>query len=169
MKYLLAVILLLVATPCVAGDESMAMPMPQTPPTFDVFKSLVGEWHEAGKGDKGTVVIYELVAGGTALMERMDPGTAHSMVTVYYPDGKSVDMTHYCAEGNQPRMRGKGDAKSMDFTMYDITNLPTKTSPHMEGLTLMFTDKDHLVQEWRHRNGQKVEVHRFDLERQKAG
>ncbi|HKW50799.1 MAG TPA: hypothetical protein VJQ53_03610, partial [Candidatus Eisenbacteria bacterium] len=76
--------------------------------------------------------------------------------------------THYCAEGNQPRMRGEGDAKLMTFTMFDITNLPSASAGHMEGVTLTFKDKDHLVQEWRHKMGDKVEVHRFDLERKKA-
>ena len=166
MKKVLALIFVLAAMPCFAAEEHM--PMVKTPASFDALKALVGEWREVGKGEKGTVVSYELVAGGTALVERMDAGTDHSMVTVYHPDGDKVMMTHYCAEGNQPRMKGEGDAKSMNFTMYDITNLPSTSSGHMEGLTLTFKDKDHLVQEWRHKHGDKVEVFRFDLERKKA-
>lgn len=166
MKRILALIVVLAATPCFAGDEHM--PAVKTPPAFDALKALVGEWHEVGKGDKGTVVSYELVAGGSALVERMDAGTDHSMVTVYHPDGAKVMMTHYCAEGNQPRMKGEGDAKSMTFTMYDITNLATASDGHMDGLTLTFKDKDHLLQEWRHKTGDKVDVFKFDLERKKA-
>ena len=166
MRKLLALILVLAATPCFAVEEHM--PAVKTPASFDALKALVGEWREVGKGDKGTVVSYELVAGGSALLERMDPGTDHSMVSVYHPDGDKVMMTHYCAEGNQPRMRGEGDAKSLNFTMFDITNLPAVSAGHMEGLTLTFKDKDHLVQEWRHKMGDKVEVHKFDLERKKA-
>ena len=144
------------------------MPAVKTPPSFDALKALVGEWREVGKGGKGTVISYELVAGGSALLERMDPGTPHSMITVYHPDGDKIMMTHYCAEGNQPRMRGEGDAKSMTFTMVDATNLASPSAPHMEGLTITFKDKDHVVEEWRHRNGDKVEVHAFDLERKKT-
>jgi hypothetical protein len=165
MRKTVALILALAAAPCVAAEEHH-MPAVKTPPSFDALKSLVGEWHDVS--GKGTVVIYELVAGGSALVERMDPGTDHSMMTVYYPDGAKVIMTHYCAEGNQPRMRGEGDAKSMKFTMYDITNLPTPASGHMDGLTLTFKDKDHLVQEWRHKAGGKVDVFTFDLERKKT-
>ncbi len=166
MKKLLSLILVLAFTPCFAHEEHMAAV--KTPTSFDPLKALVGEWREVGKGDKGTVVSYELVAGGSALIERMDPGTEHSMVTVYYPNGDKVMMTHYCAEGNQPRMRGEGNAKSMKFTMIDVTNLPTPKSPHMDGLTLTFTDKDHLVQEWSHKDGDTVVTFRFDLERKKA-
>ena len=168
MKRVLALLLVLVAVPCFAGEEHKMAAVPATPPAFDALKSLVGDWQEVGKEGKGTAITYELVAGGTALLERMDAGTPHSMLTVYHPDGGKVILTHYCAEGNQPRMRGEGDAKSMNFTMYDITNLPNASAPHMEGLTLTFKDKDHLVQEWRHRNGEKVEVFRFDLERKKT-
>jgi len=166
MKKLFALILVLAATPCFAAEEHM--PAVKTPVSFDALKALVGEWREVGKAGKGTVVSYELVAGGSALVERMDAGTDHSMVSVYHPDGDKIMMTHYCAEGNQPRMRGEGDAKAMNFTMYDITNLASASAGHMEGLTLTFKDKDHLVQEWRHKMGDKVEVHRFDLERKKA-
>ncbi len=165
MKRLLALILILAATPCFAAQEHM--PAVKTPASFDALKALVGEWREVGKGDKGTVISYELVAGGSALLERMDAGTDHSMVSVYHPDGDKVMMTHYCAEGNQPRMRGEGDAKSINFTMFDITN-PSASAGHMEGVTLTFKDKDHLVQEWRHKMGDKVEVHTFVLERKKA-
>ena len=169
MKKVLPLIFMLAATPCLAGEEHHEhMPAVKTPPSFDVLKALVGEWQQVGMDGKGTVVSYELVAGGSALVERMDPGTDHLMVSVYHPDGAKVMMTHFCAEGNQPRMRGDGDAKSMSFTMIDITNLPKPTDGHMEGLTLTFKDKDHLVQEWRHKTGDKVEVFKFELERKKA-
>lgn len=166
MRKILALLIVFAATPCFAHEGHMAAV--QTPPSFDAMKALVGEWHEVGKAEKGTVVSYELVAGGSAIVEHMDAGTEHSMVTVYNPDGTKVMMTHYCAEGNQPRMRGEGDAKSINFTMFDITNLPTPSAGHMEGLTLTFKDKDHIVEEWRHKMGDKVEVFKFDLERKKV-
>jgi len=161
-----AVILVLAPMTCLAGD--MAKPAATVSPSFDALKKLVGQWQEVGKTEKGTVINYELVAAGTALLERMDPGTDHSMATVYYPIGNMVMMTHYCAEGNQPRMRGEGDAKSINFTMMDITNLTTEAGPHMDGLKLTFMDKDHMVQEWRHMNGGKVEVYKFEMERKKT-
>lgn len=168
MKRMLALALILVLAPmtCLAGD--MAKPAAVVSPLFDALKSLVGQWQEVGKAEKGTVITYELVAAGTALVERMDPGTEHSMATVYCPIGNKVIMTHYCAEGNQPRMRGDGDAKSINFTMLDITNLSTENGPHMDGLKLTFTDKDHMVQEWRHKDGEKVQVFKFEMERKKT-
>ena len=140
----------------------------QTPASFDAFKALVGEWQATGSADEKTSISYQLVAGGTALVESMDAGTPHSMVTVYYPDGQRIMMTHYCATGNQPRMVGKGDAKSYAFKMIDITNQPKKDAPHMASLTLTFVDKDHLIQEWGYVHDGKTDVHKMEFERKKS-
>ena len=161
---ILALVFSLVAS-AVAEPPKQAI---QTPASFDIFKSLVGEWTQAGSGSEKASVSYELVAGGTALVERMDPGTPHSMVTVYYPDGNRILMTHYCAAGNQPRMAGKGDAKSFAFKMIDITNQATKNAPHMASLTLTFVDGDHLVQEWGYVHDGKTDIHKFEFERKKS-
>jgi hypothetical protein len=167
MKSLLIVAVCLCSFAASAVADSMEPPV-KTPATFDVFKSLVGDWVSSGSGDEKTTVSYELVAGGSAVVERMDPGTAHSMVTVYHPDGQRVLMTHYCAAGNQPRMAGKGDAKSFTFKMIDITNLPDSKAPHMASLTLTFVDKDHMVQEWGFVHDGKTDVHKFEFERKKS-
>ena len=163
---LAAVAVAVLAAPAFAGEKDMPAAA-KTPKSFDTLKALVGEWREVKK-EKASVIRYDLVAGGTALMESINPGTDHSMISIYHPDGEKIVMTHYCAVGNQPRMRGDGDAKSVTFTMVDITNLPDPKSGHMEGLTITFVDPDHLVHEWRWRAGDKTEVHRFEVERKKS-
>jgi hypothetical protein len=137
---------------------------PKTPEAFNVMKPLAGEWKEIGKGEKGTKVRYELVADGTALVEYLNPGKPECMVTVYYPDGNRVMMTHFCTDGNQPRMVGTGTSKQMTFKMVDITNLEPGAG-HMAGLTITFLAPDHITAAWLYEKGSLRETHTFDLER----
>ena len=68
-------------------------------------KTLDGEWEMTGPdGEKGYAV-FKTMAAGSAVREIMFPGTAHEMTNVYHMDGPSLIVTHYCAAGNQPRMR----------------------------------------------------------------
>ena len=56
------------------------------------------------------VSVIKVTAGGSAVHETLFPGSAHEMVSVYHLDGADLVMTHFCALGNQPRM--KADPKS---------------------------------------------------------
>lgn len=117
---------------------------------FDMLKSLVGTWQM--KDAKGNVmhVRYELVAGGTVLMESLEPAKEPLMVTMYHADGANVLMTHYCDHGNQPRMRAEkpaAGAKTISFRFVDCTNLaPGDGSMH--DLDVTFEDADHMTQVW---------------------
>jgi hypothetical protein len=72
------------------------------------------------------------------------------MITMYAPDGGSILATHYCAAGNQPRMRAKtspGDLQLLDFQFVDATN--TAAAPElMKRLVITFQDADHFTQSW---------------------
>jgi hypothetical protein len=69
------------------------------------------------------VVSYRLISGGSALVEEWGLGTPHETETVFYPDHSDLLLTHYCAQGNQPRLRAvesSGDA--VVFRFVDVTN-----------------------------------------------
>src|SRR5688500_4572531 len=74
---------------------------------FERIKKLTGDWVEVDeKTGKETVMLrYRVIAGGSAVEEIIMPGEPHEMVTVYHLDGSSLMLTHYCAVGNQPRMK----------------------------------------------------------------
>ncbi len=73
---------------------------------FDRLKTLAGEWNVAASGEHhDSKVIYKVTAAGSALMETDSAGSKHEMVTMYHLDGKDLLMTHYCAAGNQPRLK----------------------------------------------------------------
>jgi hypothetical protein len=146
---------------------------PATNPAWEKMKSLVGEWEGTmahGEMNMPVKVSYSLVSGGTSLMERMSaPDEGHDMVTMYYPDGSRLMMTHYCSEGNQPRMRANtaGADGSLAFDFVDVTGLASREAEHMRRLVVKFQDADHFTQEWTHRKAGKDETGIFKYTRKK--
>jgi hypothetical protein len=134
---------------------------------FEQLKTLVGEWE--GTNSEGPVKItYTLVAGGTALMERLQPANEPDMITMYSADGDHVVITHYCSGGNQPQMVAKaaaGNADKVSFTLVRVTGMKTPDEAHMVGLVLTFSDHDHLTQEWKYQRQGKTSANLFQLTR----
>lgn len=116
------------------------------------LKSLAGEWSKPAESDSpASTIVYSVTSGGSAVREIMFPGTGYEMTNVYHLDGKSVVCTHYCAMGNQPRMRAEslsGDGKSIVFAFDSVTNLSKPDEHYMGGLRLDMPDNDHLTQTW---------------------
>ena len=138
---------------------------------FEKLNSLVGEWQ--GKGPNGLLVniSYQSLAGGTALMETRAPTNEPSMISIFHIDGDKLMMTHYCSDGNQPRMRAEvftKEIKSLDFNFVDVTNLAKPATGHMRNLSYTFLDKDHITQVWTWRQDGKDNPAVFDLERIKV-
>src|SRR5574341_1308936 len=78
-----------------AAAQAQPMPAHTMPPSkgFDQLKPLVGEWEGQTSSGKATRVSYQIVSGGTALLERLKTGDEPEMVTVYTPDGGHLAMT----------------------------------------------------------------------------
>jgi len=126
-------------------------PAAKSPASFQQIKSLLGEWEGKLPDGKSASLTYRLVSSGTAVMETMNPSDAQDMVTIYYPDGDRLMLTHYCASNNQPRMRtdaGSTDPKQLIFSYVDATNLGGSKEGVMTGLTVTFVDADHFTQTW---------------------
>lgn len=86
-------------------------------------KALAGEWTRPTQSGGTFVVAYKLVSNGTALLEDWGAGGDHETVSVLHPDHASIVLTHYCAQGNQPRLRivqASGD--TFVFRFADVTN-----------------------------------------------
>jgi len=124
---------------------------------FARLKTLVGEWQAETKMGKATLT-YELIAGGTSLVERESAERMPAMMTVYHLDGDRLMMTHYCMAGNQPRMQARSfDAKTgeLRFIFLDATNLANKDAGHMRNVTMRFAGNDKLSSEWEFYEGGK--------------
>jgi hypothetical protein len=130
----------------VAADKS-------APAAFDRFKALAGEWVAAEDGEmfkKGDLVArYAVTAAGSAVVETVFPGSAHEMVTVYHADGPDLVLTHYCMEGNQPRMRARNPkGPRFDFAFDGGTNIDPGRDRHMNSATLELVGVDEIRSVW---------------------
>lgn len=160
----IAVAVLLVPAFAVAGSEHPALK--HIPPAFTRLESLTGTWQGVGQGMEATTTSFEVVAHGSAIVERLVPGHDDVMVNVYHPDGDAVVMTHYCGSGNQPRMRCSADGASLAFAMTDITNWK-KGEARMSAVTLQLVDADHMKQTWTSDDGDKSESFTMEFVRKK--
>ncbi len=117
---------------------------------FARLKTLVGEWE--ADTDRGKVhTSFELIAGGSALVERDAIGVMPPMMTVYSVDGDRLLLTHYCMMGNQPRMTARGlDPASGEiaFDFLDAANLPTPASGHMHNIVITPPDHGRFTSLW---------------------
>jgi len=137
-------------------------------PSFEQLKSLVGNWQ--GKDQHGNVVhlTFELVSGGSVLMERHDSGNGAQMISMYSAEGNRLVLTHYCSAGNQPTLETEvlpGASKHMDFSFVRATGLKTPEDGHMVGLSITLEDKDHLTQIWSYSDHGKKETDLFTFTR----
>lgn len=154
---LLAVSLLvagLATAPCHAGEGDAAA-------ALDRLKSLAGTWTgvpegqgeaaEAEAAAAGQVThVFQVSAAGTVVMETMNPGTEHEMINMYHLDGDDLVLTHYCAGGNQPRMRwvpGAGEGDSLVFDFDGGTNLAAG-DPHIHNARITFDADGTLDSVW---------------------
>jgi len=153
----------------VAALAEDAMP-PKAPinATFERMKSLVGNWTGTMAGGQPATVTYALVSDGSALMERLAPGTEWEMVSMYASDGDGVMMTHYCGMHNQPRMRAAATPEGpLHFAFVDATNLATPNDPHMDSVTISLPEKGAFSQDWSFKAGGKVTSDKFSFTRAK--
>jgi hypothetical protein len=131
------------------GVRAEDKPAKATNANLEKLKALAGTWVEADKDGKPTdkvVSVIKVTAAGSAVHETTFPGQPMEMVSVYHMDGPDLIMTHYCALGNQPRM--KADPKSSPNTIHWAfaggSNLDPAKDMHMHEATLKFIDADHI-------------------------
>ncbi|KAA3618059.1 MAG: hypothetical protein DWQ05_08425 [Calditrichaeota bacterium] len=118
---------------------------------FDKIKSLAGTWHGVSPKGAATVVSWEVVSEGSAVLERMSTEGESPMITMYHLDGKHLMMTHYCSVKNQPRMRAEFseiDDNSVRFSFLDITNFTKKSEGHMQKMAINIKDENNVETVW---------------------
>lgn len=124
---LLALALLAVAMPAVADDRA----------AFESLTALEGTWRPADKPNSKLRVTFEATAGGSVLVETWRAAAPHSM-TVYHLDGGTLLATHYCPQGNVPRLalvRTEADG-TLRFEFRDGANTDVAGGHHEAVLTL---------------------------------
>jgi hypothetical protein len=144
--------ILAVALVCAIGVPPFA-DGPDAAAAFDRLKQLAGTWEATGGSGKGAVTSFEVVGGGSAILEKYrDPkmGAGNEMVTMYHLDGSRLLLTHYCMAKNQPRMQletydpATGELK---FEFLDATNLPPGGG-HMHRARYTLDGPDRFTTAW---------------------
>jgi hypothetical protein len=150
MKRLLVggLMILFVSAGASGDDKAVKSPSPANP-QLEKLKKLAGTWVAADKDGKPTdqvMSIIKVTASGTTVHETLFPGQDMEMVSVYHLDGPDLVMTHYCALGNQPKMKAdpKSKPNQIVFKFAGGTNLDPAKDMHMHEGTLTFIDDDHI-------------------------
>jgi hypothetical protein len=144
-----------------AGDASSAT---DSTAAFAQLKSLAGEWEGKTPDGSKSRTHYEVVSGGSAVVEHFESdalGQANTMLTVYYLDGDHLRLTHYCMAKNQPRMQAESFDKStgeLRFAFLDATGLASPEAGHMHNATFRFVDADHFATDWQFFEGGKPKM-----------
>jgi hypothetical protein len=155
-----------------AGEHDMSkMPQKEMPAEFLKMKSLVGTWtgkaNMGGDKDEDVKVTYELTAGGSAIMEKLSPGTPHEMVTMYNVEDGKLRMKHYCMLGNAPVMSlQKATDNELSFEVKGKSGLSSGKEMHMHGLDITWKDDNHIAAKWTSYNdGKQAQCSVFNLTR----
>ena len=150
---------------------------------FAKLKTLAGSWKgkttdeqkEGNKKEHGeshpdeTSVTYKLTGAGSALVETQFPDMPHEMVSVYHLDGKELRMTHYCAAGNQPRVkldRVHSTPDDLIFVFDGGTNLDPEKDMHIHGVRIKFEKDGRVISAWDgYAGGKKAGTTTFNMTR----
>ena len=134
---------------------------------FDRLAALVGTWVTDGPIEKQLHLSYRLISSGSALVETYTTPSGKETLTIYHLDGARLLATHYCAQGNQPRLQltSKPDASPLVFDFVDATNLASPAASHLNHFEIALTDKEHFTKSETYRENGKDDTTPMHLTR----
>lgn len=85
---------------------------------------LDGQWR-ASVGEQRTIdVSYRVVSKGSTLVETFTSASGNETLSAYHRDGEALMLTHYCAQGNQARLKATEVRRDgIVFRFLDATNV----------------------------------------------
>ena len=150
-RCLLAISSLFLAATVSAGAARKAAANTEVDPgtAFSRLKALVGDWDaESSQGKAHSR--FELIAGGSVLLERFTEPGGQEMLTAYHLDGSRLVLTHYCLAGNQPQMVAEkfdGASGELDFAFAGGSNI-SPGAGHMHDAVFHLASNDHFDAKW---------------------
>ena len=153
----------------IAGPDNSQNPY-EGSASFERMKTLEGQWKgmmQMGEQNTEVAVEYRVVAGGSALEERIFAGTPREMVTIYHDKQGKLALTHYCMLRNQPGMTLEtATDDKLSFVFDELCGIDAKTEMHMHSMTLTFHDDGSITHDWKlYADGQPQESDPFTLKR----
>ncbi len=128
--------------PVAAVATAPARPTASGAEVFKQLGALVGEWQGTFADGREHRVTYRLSASGTVLVETWALASGRESITLYHLDGDQLLATHYCPQGNQPRLRWVPgtDARRLSFVLKDGSNLHVPGGWHQHFMWLELGD-----------------------------
>jgi hypothetical protein len=117
---------------------------------YQKLTGLAGRWEADSKMGKVTTT-FEIISGGSALLERFETAGMPPMVTVYHLDGSRLVLEHYCHAGNQPKLQARpfqAESNEIDFDFVSATNLSNPQAGHMHQLAVNIQSADRFSENW---------------------
>ena len=104
------------------------------------LSTLEGSWKVADS-DGPLKITFEKTANDSVLLETWFAGENKHSLTVYHMDNERLIATHYCPQGNQPRleMQPQFDSDQISFKYFDATNMKDTTQSHQHILSFDFS------------------------------
>jgi hypothetical protein len=123
-------------------------------PELEKIKALAGRWEgttfREANGTSAAVVTYEVTAAGSAVIEKLFPGTKGEMMTVYHDDSSGrLVATHYCNAANQPKLRlMESNGERLYFVLSPDSDIKADLEGHAHELTLRVGADGSLTHDW---------------------
>lgn len=147
------------------AHSSAPAPAVDAAAAFERLKSLEGSWRNAAEPASPLRIRFSTTARGTVLVEEWTAnGRPHSF-TLYHRDGVRLLATHYCPQGNQPRLVLQSGAPVLRFSFRDATDLDEQTESHQHALAFDLTDPARPVRSETYRSAEGDSDDRLVLKR----
>ena len=133
---------------------------------FATLRRLTGEWETKTQRGSAIHVSYRTIAAGSVLVETFTTASGAETLTVYHRDGRKFIATHYCGQGNQPRLLLESAGEStLDFAFYDVTNLAGPDASHLTRLQFHLIGDDRFDKTETYTEGTRALVTVFHFSR----
>ncbi len=113
---------------------------------FSQLKDFEGEWRIT-EPSRDTIVTFEVIASGSAVVERWTMSPTRTSMTVYALDGDDLIVTHYCPQENAPRLKlVRTDSNGIHrFSFLDGLNLQDKEGSHQHAFWMQVKSSSQFV------------------------
>lgn len=149
----LAIYLGVVQAPASHQAAVIAQSSPATS-SFATLKGLVGVWKVADKPTSRLRIRFYMTAGDSVLVESWERDGQPYSLTLYHRSNATLMATHYCPQGNQPRLTltSSSTTKTLRFAFQDATDLDPKHEAYLRELTFDLSSSNVLLRQESYRS-----------------
>ncbi|MCZ8195961.1 MAG: hypothetical protein ACK5SF_15950 [Hyphomonadaceae bacterium] len=148
IRAMIFLFLMAAITPAMA-DEARTIAARQ----YEKMTTMIGEWQS--KDHPALRIVFEPTADGSVIVERWMVGERIHSMTVYHLNGEALMATHYCPQGNQPRliMESGSVENRISFSFHDATNLRSLEESHQHQLSFDLSKTEYITRGETYRQG----------------